>query len=131
MWTTPGNLMIYEGKTTEHNHLKQFTSQEILSFYLRSLSNQASAWRTTVCWTRMTFICHMLLRQSSTITWMEHYGIQVGIMQFLVWYRDKDSYCGCMSYGKWLPVKWKKILSAAQKTETVWNIGMNQTDYPL
>ena len=32
MWTTSGNLMICGGKTTEHNHLKPFTGQEILSF---------------------------------------------------------------------------------------------------
>jgi hypothetical protein len=48
---------------------------------------------------------------------MEDYEIQVGMMQFLGWH--KDSYCGCMGYGKWLPVMWRKILSSAQKTETV------------
>jgi hypothetical protein len=36
-------------------------------------------------------------------------------------------YCGCMGYGKWLPVMWRNILSSVQKTGTVWNIGMNQT----
>jgi hypothetical protein len=30
--TTFGNLLISEGKTTEHNHLKPFTGQEKLSF---------------------------------------------------------------------------------------------------
>lgn len=62
---------------------------------------------------------------------MEDYEIQVGMMQFLGWHRDKDSYCVCMGYGNWLPVIWRKILSSAQKTETVSNIGMNQTDYLL
>jgi len=50
---------------------------------------------------------------------MEDYEIQVGMIRFLGWHRDNDSYCGCMGYGKWLPLMWRKILSSAQKTETV------------
>ena len=91
MWTSSGNLMIYKGKTTEHNHLKPFTGQEILSFILSSLCNQASALRTMGCWTCMTVICNNLLKQGSIITWMGDYEIQVGMIWFLGWHRNKDS----------------------------------------
>ena len=50
---------------------------------------------------------------------MEDYEIQVGMIQFLGWQSNKDSFCGCMSYGRWLSVLWRNILYPAQKTETV------------